>query len=966
MERTHLNACLKKVLGLSSQTLVLAAALSGLSADPAKPVVVENQYLKFVIGADGSNSAFIDKQSGTDYCDHKGATKFARLRKGGKQYDATQVSFTDQRLSVKFGESGVTVVMKVAVEPRHFIFETLTVSDESIDELVFLDVPLKCQGSLEESFQCCALALNVRTDIEQIPGPSQHLQASCFPRPGLIGARAAVLACPQGQLRTVMKEAVRAAKDLPQTDRGGPWALDAEANRGSYLIDYPGSISEKNVDQWIATARGIGARQIDFHTGRTLRFGDYEPDPKIYPRGLDSLKAVIDKLHTAGIAAGLHTYAFFVAKDSKWVSPVPDKRLGKDATFTLATALTETNRTVRVEETTKDMSTLTGFQVRNSVTVQIDDELISYSDISKELPYAFIGCQRGACGTKAASHAAGAKVHHLKECFGLFTPDGDSTMFEEVATRTAEVYNTCGFDMIYLDALDGADILGRWQNGWKYYSTRFVYSLCHSLKQSAIMEMSTFNHHLWFARSRIGAWDAPSKGYKRFIDQHFLENKSSRQNLLPANLGWWCVFDWAPKDRIRTFSDDLEYIMCKAMAGDHSLSWLMGFEPETFEKSYNARRLGALVKQYEELRLANYFPPALREKLGAPGRDFSLEKAANDHWQFRPTRYDFHKVRSMDGTSNRWKVENKFRKQQLKVRIEALMSLSPYQEGREVLAAFDSTNEFTLAQVPEGVAGSLQTVSTPVKAGTASGCLSAKSEKTNVLCAWAMVGKTFSKPVNLLEKGFGVWIYGDGKGEVLNFQWRAPEHISSGLSEHYATIDFTGWRYFEFVEPESDRLMDYGWPYFYANPDQDFGSLEGVNHFNRFTGTFWVDYGKLDSLKLWYNRLPKGEEVKCYVSPIKALPHLKVKLVNPSISIGDQTISFPITLESGSYLEFRSARDCKVYDAKGALVREVVPLGNIPQLDTGINVIEFACDRPGGSARANVTIISQDEKCIGE
>ena len=166
--------------------------------------------------------------------------------------------------------------------------------------------------------------------------------------------------------------------------------------------------------------------------------------------------------------------------------------------------------------------------------------------------------------------------------------------------------------------------------------------------------------------------------------------------------------------------------------------------------------------------------------------------------------------------------------------------------------------------------------------------------------------RTFSKPVNLLEKGFGVWIHGDGKGEVLNFQWRAPEHISVGLSEHYAVIDFTGWRYFEFVEPESERLMDYGWPYFYTNPDKDFGGVEGIKRLNRVPATFWVDYGKLDSLKLWYNNLPKGEEVKCYLSPVKALPHVKAKLVNPSIKIGDHTITFPTRLPSGSYLEFRS------------------------------------------------------------
>jgi hypothetical protein len=962
-----LNNVMKRGWAWLALAAVLATGGVRLHAEGGKAIELENQYLKYVIGADGSNSAFMDKQSGTDYCDHQRSSKFARLRKSGKGFGASQVTYADGKFNVQFGESGVTAVIGVTIEKRYFTFEVLSVSEAAVDELVFLDLPLTNTGSLADKFQACTLALNIRTDINDLPGPSRHLLAACFARPGLVGAKAAILGCPQGELRNVMKEVVRAAKDLPPTDRGGPWALDAAANRGSYLIDYPGSISETNVDKWIATAKGIGAKQIDFHTGHTLRFGDYEPDPAIYPKGLESLKAVIDKLHAAGIAAGLHTYAFYVAKNSKWVTPMPDPRLGKDATFTLASTLTETNNLVTVTETTKDMSTLTGFQVRNSVTLQIDDELITYTGINKEPPYAFTGCERGAHGTKVTQHAAGAKVHHLKECFGLFTPDGDSTMFEEVAARTAEVYNQCGFDMIYLDAIDGADILGSWPHSYRYYAARFVQKLCGSLKRPAIMEMSTFNHDLWFVRSRMGAWDAPSKGYKRFIDQHFLDNKSSQQFFLPANLGWWCIFDWAPKDRIRTFSDDLEYIMCKAIAGDHSLSWLMGFEPETFEKSHNARRLGALVKQYEELRLANYFPPAVREKLGTPDSDFTLEKTAASRWQFRPVRYDTHKVMAVDGDSNRWQVENQFRKQPLKVRIEALLSLAPYENDGEVLAAFAATNEFSLVQMAAGVTGSLQSVSAPVKAGATSGGFVAKSDKTNALCAWVVVGKSFSPPVNLLEKGFGVWIHGDGKGEVLNFQWRAPEHLSGGLSEHYAVIDFTGWRYFEFMEPESDRLMAYGWPYFYANPDQQFGGVDSIRNINKLTGMFWVDYGKLDSLKLWYNNLPKGEEVKCYLSPIKALPHVKAKLVNPAIAIGGQTITFPTMLESGSYLEFRSQTDCKVYDAKGELIGEIKPQGNIPQLEAGSNVVQFSCNVPPGvNARANVTIISQDEKCVGE
>lgn len=427
------------------------------------------------------------------------------------------------------------------------------------------------------------------------------------------------------------------------------------------------------------------------------------------------------------------------------------------------------------------------------------------------------------------------------------------------------------------------------------------------------------------------------------------------------------MFDWAPKDRMRTFPDDMEYVLCKALAGDHSLSWLLGFEPDNFQKSYNAKRLGAMARQYEELRLTNYFSPAIREKLAAPDRDFTLEKTANGQWQFRPVRYDQHKVLGLEGSSHRWNAENCFGKQPLKVRIEALLSLSPYDDGKEVLAAFGSTNEFSLKETSQGVTSSLQTVSTPIKVGTVSGCFSARSEKTNALCAWTMAGKQLSPTINLLEKGFGVWIHGDGRGEVLNFQWRAPEHISIGLSEHYAVIDFTGWRYFEFVEPESERLMDYGWPYLYANPDQQFGGADAFKLLNRVAATFWVDYGKLESLKLWYNNLPQGQEVKCFLSPVKALPHLKTKLVNPAIKIGDRTITFPTALPSGGYVEFRSLTDCKAYDAKGELIAEIKPQGEVPQLESGNNRVQFSCEVPPGvSARANVTIISQDEKFISE
>ena len=147
--------------------------------------------------------------------------------------------------------------------------------------------------------------------------------------------------------------------------------------------------------------------------------------------------------------------------------------------------------------------------------------------------------------------------------------------------------------------------------------------------------------------------------------------------------------------------------MCKAIAGDYSLSWLMGFEPQTFQKSFNARRLGALVKQYEDLRLENYFSPSVRRRLSAPNSEFTLEQPAQGRWQFRPVRHDLHKVSGSDVAGNRWQVQNPFARQPLQVRIEALLSLSPYDHGGEALATLDSPAEFGAAQSSVGVTGAL-------------------------------------------------------------------------------------------------------------------------------------------------------------------------------------------------------------------------------------------------------------------
>jgi hypothetical protein len=928
------------VSGVAAALLLPATAI----AQPTAVVVMENDYARLAVGSDGQVIEFTDTGSGTDYCRKPSSGPFAVVKFDGKSRPATKAAYDGGRLALEFGESGVAIELRIKAMPHYFLVEVLSVSTEEIEELVFVSLPVNLTGAMDEPFAACALALNLKTNVRGIPQATSQLWAACYPRFGFVGAKVALIGCPYEELRSVMQEVVTGAEDLPHSAIGGPWALDGPNNYGSYLFDF-GSLTEATVDAWIAMAKRLGVTQIDFHGGRSFRFGDFEPAPDLYPNGKASMKAVIDKLHAAGIQAGLHTYAMFMDKKCPYVTPVPDPGLGKDVTFTLREDLAVDGKLVPVAESTADMSTITGFFVRNSATVQIDDELITYSGVAKEPPYGFTECTRGACGTTVAAHKKGAPVYHLRECFGRFVPDGDSELFTEVAAKTAELYNEAGFDMIYLDALDGGDAVAGREYAW-HYQSKFTFEIFKRLKRPAIMEMSTFHHHLWYVRSRMGAWDHPNRSHKRFIDMHCRANAGLGRQFLPGNLGWWSFKTWQGPTGEPTHTDDIEYLAGKALGNNYGLS-LMGINPSNVDSIPALPRLAAIVRRYENLRHANYFTDEVKERLRAPGEDFALLESPDGEWQFRPVRYDKHKVDGSDERSRRWTVENQFERQPLKLRIETLAGIGAYDDpGGVLLSDFDDAGQFTDRANQPGITTTLEQSAEQVKVGAASGCFTAENSTDTPTRAWCKVGKTFSPTIDLSgHEAIGLWVHGDGQGQVLNLQQTSPSHLSHGIADHYITIDFTGWRYFALLEPEGGRHADYSWPY--------------GGHYSIYRES--IRANRVETLSLWYNDLPPKETATCYLSPIRALPVTPVTLRNPTLIVGGRKLQFPVAIETGQYLEFRGLEDCRVYGKQGEEIRQVVSSGDVPSLETGENEIQLTFDADEGAVtpRAHVTVITE-------
>lgn len=934
--------------GLTSLASLKALSVGDILQSPASQAAaidIENDYVRYVIAANGQNLHFMDKLTGKDYSAQNPNSSFSRVKKAGREYNASSLHFAKGTVTVEYGESGLESVLRVTTKRHYFVWEVVSLSDENVEELVFCDLQLTLQGSLDETFAGCALALNLKTNVPEFPCLNNRLRAICYPRFGLSGSKVAMIGCPTGQLRQVLKEVVMAAEGLPHSSMGGPWAMDAGINKGSYLFNF-GDLSEDKVEGWIKLVKDLGLNQIDFHGGTSFRFGDFQFNPVTYPRGSASLKAVIDKLHDAGISAGLHTYAFFIAKSCPWVTPVPDPRLASDATFTLAELLSQAGTNIPVVETTKDISTITGFSVRNSVTLRIDEELVTYSGTATEPPYAFTSCSRGAYGTRSAAHAQNAKVYHLKECFGLFVPDVDSTLFSEVAVRTAETFNECGFDMMYLDALDGDDILGGLENSW-HYGSKFVFEIWKRLKKSALMEMSTFHHHLWCVRSRMGAADYPTRGHKRFIDSHCRANEDLLRMFLPGQLGWWAILSWTGPQTEPTFEDDIEYLCGKALGTGSGLS-LMGIDPVSVTERPALGRFAPTFHRYEALRHANYFPESIKARLRVPGDEFTLIQNAKGDWLLQPVQYSKYKVEGINNGGNAWKIRNRFHRQPVQIRIEAMMSAAPYGADDGVMVVdFSKTGGLPDYASAPGVRAELQPVPMQGKQWPTSGYFTASNLNARPEGSWVKMGKIFTPSINLGQhQALGVWVNGDGQGEVLNFQLKSPEHISTAIGDHYVIVDFIGWRYFELIEPEAERYSDYVWPY---------GS--GYSVYRQL-----LDYGQVESLSLWYNNIPGNGKVACSVSAVKALPLVRGRLSNPTLSIGDMTMLFPVVVESGCYLEFRSTANCALHGPGGEMISKVEPVGDAPILEDDENQLRFTCDAPAGvTGRAKVTIITTGE-----
>ena len=381
-------------------------------------------------------------------------------------------------------------------------------------------------------------------------------------------------------------------------------------------------------------------------------------------------------------------------------------------------------------------------------------------------------------------------------------PNPESSLFSEVAAKHAEIVNECDFDGIYLDAIDGSSILRGDAECW-YWADKFVMEIQRRLKKPVGMEMSSMWHHFWQYRTRWQAWDYPQRGHKRFIDLH--AESVNGGLLLPLHLGWWNFQSFNPPQVEPTYPDVIEYLGAKMVGWDAGISLTGGADREQLRKIPLFRRAADTLRACEEIRLADTYDAATKAKLREPGAEFSLITGVDGKPGFRRSRSEAHKADMGEPSTLLWSVTNTFTTQSIKLRIEALMTAAS-NENSNAMVIGSLTGEDAANWKETTAQGVLASISSVMANGSSTQTLlmATNSGRVDRRAAWVCYRKQLNPALNLRQhQALGLWIEGDGLGEIVAVRLESPQHLAFGaVADRYVTVDFTGKRWCTLLETD--------------------------------------------------------------------------------------------------------------------------------------------------------------------
>ncbi|NOZ21856.1 MAG: hypothetical protein GXP25_12310 [Planctomycetes bacterium] len=857
---------------------------------------------------------------------------------GKKSYAPTAVRLDkpSHRLEFAYGDTGISATVEVESKPTHLRLTLLDVRGAEPDSVTILRLPVKINGTVgtvvgvirdsETAVGVQGLSLNIRAGAA--PGKwGGYLHAGVRANQGGIqGASIALFACPARKALKRIGE-IELAEGLPHPILDGQWnKLSPSAHRPYLVIRY----GVQNMDKVLALAKRGGFRYI-YHPNPFKTWGHFVLDPKQFPEGDRSLRECADKAAKEGIGLGFHTLSGFITTNDAYVTPVPDPRLGRIGSATLAGDIDAAATEIPVSDATP-------FRKRQTLSAVImGRELATYEGITEASPPRLTGVRRGAFGTTASAHAKGDDIGKLADhSYKTFFPGIANGMMDEMADRLIDLVNKCDIQMMSFDGLEG---LASYEGGGEYSRNRFVERCHRGWNHHVISGASNLLHYTWHWHTRMN-WGELTQSAKMDIDSYRAKNCDFyRANFLPAGMGWWRIgttsFDWEA-----TRLEDVEYLLAKAAGNNatHALSTDEGI----VGRHGLAGHILDLVKTWDDARFGGAFTEAQLARLREKGKDFRLRRVKDEKWELIPIDYGpfYWYCAKGDGLTlasegaprpaQPFSVENPFDAQPLRFEVRCLPAYD-YHHAENI----DLTPEPEKLVREAGLHKEAPTIQVerdgeihgqPALRLTTSYKGDKKPSFVTRLCC------TLPKPIDLTKnRGLGLWVEGDGKGETLFVEL----YDGRMVRQYYVPMDFAGERYIELPlgEVSLKRFYDYEW-----------------NNWTGFSSWWWTlkgfRYQHVTMVTLGYNAIPPKTRVSCRVAGIKALRERPAKIRTIRFTVGEGQIEFHPDLEPFQYLICNGSGPAQVCDSNFHVLRAVEPSGGL-RLPAGAAKIAMSCESDG-------------------
>ncbi len=846
-----------------------AANLDGVTKE-GNEFVFTNKHFSFSVNSkNGMVTKIINLATGEDVNSNAASPQFIYLTTNdGSKILPTKIEIADKALKVSFRD-GIALYLLVDINDNYMTFEIESYLPSNVKLVTFANLMTNLPTAEKDSdFMLNAIGMTYWTNPVNKgyrPNASSVIaHAYTIYKEGTLGAKLGVVFADKANSIKYLQEVTDAIDPTVglTSKAGGAYATEWEGNYGDYAVVT--DIKPERIDENIKLALEMNVDQYDIHQGPyTFRQGDFYFPYTENGTAKEYYETTGKKFEEAGIETGLHTYVYYIdyAAENILSNPKWQKDLETLETYTLRGDLSKTKTSIKTYEDATAFDMTYTFFYKNSRYIRIDNEIIL---VGLGTDAGFINCKRAQCGTEFSKHTDGATIYHLSGYFQMFVPKFGSDLFYHIADLTAKTYNEGGFDMLYLDAIDGINRhIGEGEEVWYWYNA-FVHRVISQCNNTPTIEMSATSPQEWNVRGRMGAWDTASRSIKKNIQEHIEVNKKSMQNNMMTTLGWFSFFpDLDPvadlKNTIRKsmFTDTLDALGMGALLYDMSVVY-NPFETSLIRNNpYHYDSIMYYVNNYAKLRKSDYFKKEVIDKVKSIGGEWKVIEKSAGEYAFLQTYYEAKNLTyGKDYTENTISGNNPFSNQTPFIRIESRVStlfenpvtVYKFDESKDVS---DTANAVIMNKLPTSI---------------------------NMLNNMAMT---------LNVKGTGV----DGDAMLVSIVGGAARDDGGGRTDFFIDLNFEGWREVILLDAEN------------AEYDTDKYPFTGIGIKGMQYGTFRVvtDYNNINTV---YVRTTGNSGHTARLGEMKAYTHTLAPVKNPTITIGSTKMTFNCEIKGGEFLEY--------------------------------------------------------------